>query len=159
MIRKANINDREAIIKLFKQLVAHHVKIVPDFYRMPQPDFLENGVDSTFSDENKEIWINDKNGSDNNKGINAYAVIKLINVDYPDRYPYKMCYIDCFGVKEDCRHQGVGTALMEAVKNRARELGCQTLQLKVSAVNKEAVSFYEKMRLTPHEIVMTEKLS
>ena len=152
VIRKADSKDREAIVELFKQLVSHHVKIVPDFYKMPEQGFFENEVNCLMTDENKEIWVNDDNE------INAYAVISFVNIDYSDRYPYKMCFINCFGVKEECRHSGIGSALMDAGRKRAAETGCRDLQLKANITNKDALSFYEKKGFMPHEIVMREKI-
>ncbi len=152
MIRKADIKDKDALVELFSELVAHHVKIKPDFYRMPEQSFFEENISSAMLGENIEIWVNDDNG------INAYAAIKLLDIDYPDRYSYKMCYINFFGVKEEKRHSGIGSALMEEIRKQAKEKGCRCVQLKVSAANKDAVRFYEKAGFTSHEIVMTENL-
>ncbi len=152
MIRKADINDKNAIEELFSELVAHHAEKEPDFFKLPERGFFEEGISKALSDENEEIWVNDDGG------INAYAVLKIIDVDYPDRYPYKLCHIDCFGVKKGLRRSGIGTALIAAVKERAKELGCSKVQLKVNVSNAEAVEFYEKTGFTAHAVVMTEKL-
>lgn len=152
MIRKADTRDKEALTMLFEQLHIHHVGIAPDFYRMPEHGFFEEGIASALSDEEKEIWVSDENG------VNAYAVIKILCVDYPDRYPYKMCWIDCFEVKEDCRHKGIGSALMNRIRERAKETGCRDIQLKYCAQNTGAENFYKKMGFTPQAVVMTENL-
>lgn len=152
MIRKAETTDKNALEELFSELVAHHVEKEPDFFKMPERDFFEEGIAKAFSEENMEIWVNDEDG------INAYALLKIICMDYPDRYPYKLCHIDCFGVKKGARRSGIGTALMAAVKERAKELGCSQVQLKVNVSNAEAVKFYEKSGFTAHAINMTEKL-
>ena len=152
MIRKSEINDKNAIVELFSELVAHHVEKEPDFFKLPERGFFEEEISKALSDENEEIWVND------NGGINAYAVLKIIDVDYPDRYPYKLCHIDCFGVKKGLRRSGIGTALMAAVKERAKELGCSKVQLKANVSNTEAVEFYEKVGFIAHAVVMTEKL-
>lgn len=152
MIRKAEIKDKEALTELFEQLHIYHVGIDPEYFKMPGQSFFDEGIVSAMSDENKEIWVNDDNG------INAYAVIKFIHVDYPDRYPYKMCHIDCFGVKEGCRRKGIGGALMNKIRQRAEETGCRDLQLKYIALNTDAGRFYEKMGFKPQSVVMTEKI-
>ena len=41
MIRKAEINDKNAIVELFSELVAHHVEKEPDFFKLPERDFLK----------------------------------------------------------------------------------------------------------------------
>ena len=148
MIRKAYPKDKEALTELFKELHIHHIKISPDFYRMPEQGYFDEGIASAMSDEAKEIWVNDENG------INAYAIIKFISMDYPDRYPCKMCYIDCFGVKEDQRHKGIGSALMEKIRSRAKETGCRDIQLKYHALNTEAEKFYKKMGFTAQMIIL-----
>lgn len=158
MIRKADINDKEALIELFKELVAHHVAIEPVFFTLPYKgslpyqEFYEENINSAMIGENTEIWVNDDNG------INAYAVIKFVDIDYPDRYPYKMCYIDFFSVKKIKRRSGIGGALMEEIRKRAKEEDCRCVQLKVRAANRGAVRFYEKAGFTANEIVMTKKL-
>jgi len=43
-----------------------------------------------------------------------------------------------------CENQGVGTALVELVKTRAREQGCTRLQLLTTNDNINAIRFYQK---------------
>ena len=90
--------------------------------------------------------------------IEAYATVRLIEVDSPEKPPRRVCFIDCFAVAESSRRKGIGTELFEAVKAFGREKGCDCVQLGVSAGNADAVSFYEKMGLKPRIVQMESKL-
>jgi glucosamine-phosphate N-acetyltransferase len=56
-------------------------------------------------------------------------------------------------VRRDRQHQGIGTALMEHVNQRARELGCYKVVLSCSDAN---VRFYERTGYHVHDVGMRQ---
>jgi len=57
-------------------------------------------------------------------------------------------YVQGFAVDEDLRGQGIGTALMDAMEQRARASGSKRLILNVGAKNEAARRFYDRRGFT-----------
>ena len=152
MIRLADFNDLKRLTELFMELHRHHVTIMPEMFTMPEREWFVERIADILSDVGQRVMVYD-NGT-----IEAYAVIRKIEVDTPEKPPRRVCFIDQFFVSESRRRQGIGTELFEAVKAFGREKGCTTVQLGVSAGNAGAVGFYEKMELVPRTIQMEARL-
>ncbi len=152
MIRIANINDTERLAELFIELHRRHVEIRPDAFLMPECEWFKRRISEILVDKEQTVLVH-ADGE-----IDGYAVVKLINVNVEDKPPRRMCYIDCFAVSENCRRQGIGTRLFDAVKQFGKERGCDTIQLGVNADNADAIKFYKKMGLNFRTIQMEVKL-
>lgn len=152
MIRKATLDDLERLTELFIELHRHHVEIKPETFTMPEREWFSQRLSEILSDSGQTVLVYD------NGGINAYAVVRIIDVNIEEKIPRRVCYIDCFAVSESCRRRGIGTELFNAVKAFGRENGCTSVQLGVSACNTDAVKFYEKMGLAPRTIQMEMRL-
>ena len=57
-------------------------------------------------------------------------------------------YIQALAVDRELRGQGIGSALMECIEDRARGRGCRRLCLDVAAKNKGARRLYERRGMT-----------
>ena len=152
MIRLADTSDLGRLTELFMELHRHHVRIMPETFTMPERDGFVERVADILSDVAQRVMVYDSGV------IEAYAVIRKIEVDTPDKPPRIVCFIDQFFVLENCRRRGIGTELFNAIKAFGKEKGCMTVQLGVSAGNAGAVEFYEKMGLRPRTIQMEDKL-
>lgn len=53
------------------------------------------------------------------------------------------CWLEDLFVREEARRSGLGTALVEAALERARERGCQRIELDVNEDNEAALALYE----------------
>ncbi len=152
MIRKADEHDVPRLAELFEQLHEYHIKIRPDIHRKPPDGFYERKIRETL--ENMYIFV-----SEDNAGIiNGYAAVKLTDVDTEDRYPRKVCFIDCIVVDEGSRRGGTGTELFGHIKAFARDNNCDAVQLGVNADNLTGQAFYKKMGLVPRTIIMDMKI-
>lgn len=148
MIRIAESTDFEQLAGLFKELHLHHVRIKPEAFVMPADEFFENKIREILNGGEQSVFVSD------NSGLDGYAVVKIIDVDSEDKPFRRVCFIDCFAVAKRARRKGIGTALFEAVNAFARENGCTSVQLGVSACNGGAIGFYKKMGLLPRTITM-----
>ena len=52
-------------------------------------------------------------------------------------------------VTPDCRHRGIGTALMTEVLKRARDAGIVAIDLEVDARQSRAIPFYQRIGFRP----------
>lgn len=152
MIREATLDDLERLAELFIELHRHHVEIKPETFIMPEREWFSQKLSEILSDSGQTVLVHDSGG------INAYAVVKIMDVNTEEKRPRRVCYIDCFAVSEDCRRRGIGTELLGAVKAFGRENGCTYVQLGVCASNTDAVKFYEKMGLVPRTIQMEKRI-
>ena len=63
-------------------------------------------------------------------------------------------FVDDLAVKEEYRGQGIGTRLLNAVKNKVQEESLDGLELQVNARNKAAKKMYEHYGFTEKSINM-----
>lgn len=152
MVRIADISDLERLTELFTELHRHHVEIKPETFIMPEREWFSGRISEILNDIGQTVMVYDDGE------INAYAVVKIMDVNTEDKMPRRMCYIDCFAVSEGCRRRGIGTELFNAIKRWGRENGCTSVQLGVTACNTGAVAFYEKMGLVSRTIQMEERI-
>lgn len=152
MIRIADICDLGRLTELFTELHRHHVEIKPETFVMPERGWFSERISEILNDSGQTVLVHDDGE------INAYAVVKIMDVNTEEKVPRRMCYIDCFAVSESCRRRGIGTELFNAVKAFGKENGCTSVQLGVCVSNTDAVRFYEKMGLAPRTIQMEERL-
>lgn len=152
MIRIADISDPERLTELFIELHRHHVEIKPETFIMPERGWFSERISEILNDSGQTVLVHDDGE------INAYAVVKIMDMNTEDKISRRVCYIDCFAVSESCRRRGIGTELFNAVKAFGKENGCTNVQLGVCASNTDAVRFYEKMGLAPRTIQMEAKL-
>lgn len=155
MIRKAKKGDSAQLAELFSQLHRHHCEIAPQKHRMPSHEFFEMGIEEILADDEQTVLVNCE---ENENKINAYAVLKIIDVSSEHKIPRRVCFIDCFAVAEGARRRGIGSLLFNAVKEFGREQGCNAVQLGVDAENGGAIKFYKKMGLSPRSFILTEHI-
>ena len=153
MLRKATNADIEKTAEIFLQLHDFHVKERPDSFRPVPTGFFRGRLEWYVREDNAEVLVSDEGG------INAFAAVKLLNVEAEEKLPRRLCYVDCFAVDERCRRQGVGRRLMEYIGKFARENGCTSVQLGVAAFNETAKQFYQALGFTPRTFIMEQKIN
>ncbi len=65
---------------------------------------------------------------------------------------YSALYILTVGVLEPVRHRGIGSKLLAAILEQAKERGCYSVYLHVIDYNAAAIAFYKRNRF--HEIAL-----
>ena len=152
MLRKAVQSDIAQLAQIAFELHEIHVNSDPtDFRSMPQEYFRER-LSEYLQSEDQSILVHDDGG------VNAYAAVKLINIDEPTRYPRRVCMIDCFAVKESFRRRGIGKSLMAFVSQYAKEQGCTDLRLGVKSFNKDAYNFYKSVGFNERTKILDMKI-
>ncbi len=152
MLRKAVQSDTEQLAQIAFELHELHVSCDPtDFRSMPQEYFKEI-LSKYLLVEDQSILVND------DSGINAYAAVKIINIDEPTKYPRKVCMVDCFAVKECFRRRGIGKSLMAFVSQYAKEQGCTDLRLGVKSFNEDAYKFYRSVGFNERTKILDMKI-
>ncbi|MBO4433221.1 MAG: GNAT family N-acetyltransferase [Clostridia bacterium] len=154
-IRRANENDIKEILRLLSQVLEIHAGIRPDIFIPGTTKYTEAQLLLIIKDENRPVFV----AKEGNRLLGyAFCVIEKPAFETTMK-PIKSLYIDDLCVDESARGGGVGKALFEFVKNKAKELGLGEITLAVWEGNDNARAFYEKMGMTPKETIMEIKLS
>lgn len=134
IIRKANNNDSQSVLKL--------LRLIADLHRNGRPDMFPN-LESKYSFQ--EIY--DRLSQDESGVFVAEdncAVVGYIFCDIIQEGDGSTLYIDDLCVSPDARRMGVGKALMDRAALYGREKKCRFLMLNVWEFNQNALEFYEK---------------
>ena len=137
-VRPARKDDYPALISLRGRLLTQHAAFRPDRFcpaeqEMSRKDFLKMRKPGKF------IWLV---AADADGRLAGYTLCDRIK-----RKDYSYFLLDEMYVEEARRGQGVGTLLMDAVKDLAAKEGA-SLELEVWEPNPAAVRFYERCGFT-----------
>ena len=150
LIRLAEERDIPGILQLLLQVGEVHHQIRPDIFRSGAQKYDRTALLSLLQDPTRPIYVADREGH-----VAGYAFCILIS--QPDNSVVLArtdFYIDDLCVDENCRGQGIATALYRHVCTAAREHGCDFVTLNVWQGNASAMAFYEKMGLRPRNTTM-----
>ena len=141
VIRLAVEADKPAINELRRQVKLVHAAGRPDFFSNGFSKESADYLNVLFMQENAELLVA---ALDNR--IVGFAFLEYVDRPAtPYRLPTQYCHIAEFCVDEQCRRQGIGTALFEFIKVRAKERGYQRLELGMWEFNEAARRFYESV--------------
>ena len=153
-IRFATAADVTGILELLRQVGQVHHAGRPDLFRAGAQKYSASGVLALLNNSHTPIFVAAEEGEV--KGY-CFCQIKEVSQD-PVMTDRVELYIDDLCVRENCRRQGIATALFEAVKGYARGRRCDEITLNVWACNREALAFYQKLGMTTQKIGLEVKL-
>jgi len=141
VIRPANLNsDRQALLAIFREADAYHVRKVPYAFRQYECD--EDALLERISHApNPFLFCAEL------EGLVVGFVLFYVRESppHPMFVPRRFLMIDSIAVLETYRGRGIGTALMEVVEEKARELGVDDIRLHVWEANEDALGFYRSL--------------
>ena len=149
-IRLAKEQDIPQILGLLLQVGQVHHEIRPDIFRGAASKYNENDLLALLQDESRPIFVLTADNA-----VAGYCFCKLRDYDGDGVCTCRReLYIDDLCVDENCRGQGVATALYRHACSYARQQGCAFVTLNVWCGNDGAMAFYDKMGLRPRSIMM-----
>ena len=140
-IRSACAADYGAMLALEKQVYGLHLKNRPDFIRLRETPLERERFDAMLGNESFVLLVAEEDGRVVGQGV-AYERGYEGNPVFCDR---RWLEIDDLCVLDGCRGRGVGTALFEELKRRARLRGLDHMELTVWAFNSDARRLYERL--------------
>ena len=146
-IRPAQKGDYLPVKNLMIQLQQHHVNLRPDVYKMSEDFFTEETFDKLLAECNVLV-------AEENSEIIGAVSYSIMDMKASIIHPFKSLWISDLVIDENNRGKGIGTLLMEKVKETAKENNVDRIQLNVSSYNTDAVKLYEKLCFTPEMIKM-----
>lgn len=140
----SDYNDVEAIMQEIQQL---HIGWRPDIYKPTDPACPRDYFEKLVSE--KHLLVAEQNGLV--VGILSFLYRHIASDKQVTR---DIIFIDDLAVKQEYRGQGIGTQLLEAIKEKVKTEKLDGLELQVNARNTEAKKMYEKFDFTEKSINM-----
>lgn len=138
-IRFASKEDLEKVNVLRKQVNDLHVSGRPQLFKPGFSSELRDYVYKIFEDPRKKIVVCEKDDR-----ICGFAVLNHITIpETPYMYVRDYLDIDEFGVDDNCRRQGIASALIDFIRDYAKKEGFDRIELNMWEFNEGARQFYE----------------
>ncbi len=138
-IRFAKENELERVNELRKQVNDLHVVGKPDVFKPGFGPELRDFINVIWNDPSENIVVAENDGI-----ICGFAVINHINKpENPFMKERDFLDIDEFCVDEEHRRKGVATAMIEFIKDFAKENDFHRIELNMWEFNQGALAFYE----------------
>ena len=155
MTRLADINDLRGINVLHAQLHIQHIAYRPDIFAPIEQPVFDELMAVYINGKNKDVIVYDKGGE-----ILGYAAVSVCDTEKGrgEILPFVFVEVNELCVAENSHRQGIGTALLDAVKEYAKGKGAKFVELGVQAQNTEAQAFYKANGMFVKNLKMQYKL-
>ena len=151
MLELATLADREAVNTIAKQVHDMHVSWRPDIYEPLEEHYTEARFAEAI--RNRQLYVAKLAGE-----VAGFAALNQCTYDWPGVVKRRVLMVEEFGVLEQFRGHGIGTAMMEDIHALAKAFGCTDLQLRVYPQNDDAVGFYQHCGFQIQNIGMQKKV-
>ena len=143
VVRRAISEDAELLSSLNAEVQALHAKALPSWFKPPGRPAAAGGL---LANPNNLLFV-----AEFGTTPAGYAYAEVIRQpETPWRYAYERIYVHQLGVRASHRRQGVGTALLAAVRSEAKRLGIAQLALDVWSFNADARAFFQRQGFEPY---------
>lgn len=155
IIRFAQEKDLSEVNRLRRQVNLVHVEGRPETFKPGFSKEMEEHLYAIFQDPEQKVVV--AKGEENT--LLGFAVLHHIcKPENPVVFERRHLEVDEFCVDDAARRQGVGTSLIEFIRNYAREQGYQRIELNMWEFNKGALAFYEAVGFTTYRRFMEMKI-
>lgn len=148
-VRFAKLGDLDFIKNLLHQVLDIHNEIRPDYFSQDLIKYRDGEIINLIV--NKQIIVYDDHL------IKGYLMFCIQEHKEPHIILKKELYIDDLSVEEDSRGKGIGKTLYNGIKQYAKDLGCNFVNLSVWEGNK-ALDFYKSLGLRVRKYTMEEEI-
>lgn len=139
MIRFAKEEDLDRINELRRQVNDIHVKGRPDIFRSGFCQEMQDLARELLQGEEGNIIVAEQDGII----CGMVCVAYITKPESPYNLERKIYHVEEIAVDERARKQGIGTEMMEFMKQDACKRGFDRIELDVWEFNESAVKFYE----------------
>ena len=146
-IRYAAVSDYNEVEAIMKQVHQLHVGWRPDIYKDADP-VLPQSIFTHMVDE-KSILLAEINGT-----VVALLSFEIRHVQSDKQVARDILFIDDLAVKEEYRGNGIGSELLQIIKEKVIREHLDGLELQVNARNNRAKLMYEKNGFSAKSINM-----
>jgi len=142
-IRKATVEDYDALCDLFDEVDALHRGNLPHIFQKPTGPVREHDYyGGLITDENIGLFVAEKG----HKLVGfVHAVIRDVPAIPTFVAPRRIAIVESIGVKSECQAQGLGRRLMGTVPEWAIACGATAIELNVYEFNQTAIGIYQRL--------------
>jgi ribosomal protein S18 acetylase RimI-like enzyme len=140
-IRRAIINDAQAISQLLAEGGKLHSRALPTLLKPPETSTTDKFVDGILRDEKCHILVAEVN----HRVVGYLHFNHREEKEHPVLVPRSYISVSSLIVEEQYRQQGIGKAFMQRVHGWAEEHNIDDIELQVYEFNTSAKGFYEKL--------------
>ena len=152
-VRLATMDDAEIIARQTSSIQQLHNEALPQMFKPPSAELLPPRRLAALIQDSSFIVAVAEMDSKIVGHIYGAIVNRTENEFHP---PHTYIYINQISVDEDVRRRGVGMALINFMRDRARALGLTVMQVDHFAFNARAGAFFEACGFSPMKIVMLQ---
>ncbi|MBP3856484.1 MAG: GNAT family N-acetyltransferase [Ruminiclostridium sp.] len=140
MIRLAVMEDLPGINVLHEQLHIQHIGYRPDIFAPIEQPVFDTLMIPYIEKPDKDILISENGGR-----IDGYAAVSVCDTSKGagEILPFTFIEVNELCVAGNAQGRGIGTALLDSVKQYARDRGAKFVELGVNAQNTGAQEFYK----------------
>ncbi len=155
-IRRAHEADADSISSISAEIQALHARALPELFKPPEAfTFPADKVRELLNDPDWLVFVSELDAV-----VVGYVSAQIHRrAETPFRRSSVGLGVQWMGVRAAWRRQGVGRALIDAVKSTAAERGITSVFLDVWAFNTEAQSFYEALGFRPKRYILALDVS
>ena len=143
--------DFKAVNKLAKQVHELHVNWNPDLFLSVDEVITKEHFEKMI--EAKEILVA-KCGDE----FVGYVTFNIKEKENPNMRYRKQINIEAICVDEEHRGEGIGTELLNYLRNFGKQIGCTDLYLTVNKENEKAIKMYENFGFKVRNIAYIMKI-
>lgn len=141
VIRCATLEDAAAVAELSWMLWDYHHTLAPDRVLSADEVMAADPEQESPNDKKHFALVAEVEAK-----ILGYAKLIMRDVPRSRAYPARsVMMLQSIAVRPEARRSGIGRALVEAARARARDHGAGTLQIPVLGFNTEALAFYRSL--------------
>ena len=138
-VRLAREEDLKRVNELRKQVNDLHVAGKPEIFKPGFCDELRDHIYTIWNSPRENIVVAELDGR-----IVGFAVLNHITrPENPFMFERDFLDVDEFAVEEDCRRQGVASAMIRFIRDFAEDKGFSRVELNMWEFNRGALAFYE----------------
>lgn len=153
-IRRATVEDAEAVTTLHGYLHRMHTNAHPDLFTTFDPARTRPRFERLLAEDDALIWIAESEGEP--VGF-IFATLKHQEASDTVRED-RALHVHELAVAPQARRNGVGRALMQAAEDYARSLQLTSVSLNTWLFNTEAREFYERLQYERLNMQMRRRL-
>ena len=161
-LRQPILSDTNTIEAILQQVQGLHIKLRPDVYRPVSPMMTEERLAALIEEKTAlvAVWREEaeREKAEPEERIVAYADWMLREYQSPTHVPRRVLYLDTLAVEEQYRNRGIGAAILDWVKEYAREKGMDGIELQVNGRNLDARRMYARNGFREKSVNMELKL-
>jgi ribosomal protein S18 acetylase RimI-like enzyme len=138
-VRKATLDDVDAIVRLNAIVQDLHHRELPDRFKPPDPAAYTPIVRAWLTEENRIWFLAELEGGE---PVGYALAVRRERPENPLTRRQILVELEQIAVDPVVRRQGIGAALAREVIDHARLLGVRAVELSVHAFNEEAQAFF-----------------